>query len=392
MNFATQGRIYIDTLKTRKRRPIRPASVSVFESYLRNHVVPSIGTTELESFKNGALKAFVQTLIDKKLSPKSIAEISAFTRSIVASVLDADGNQVYPRTWNQEFVDAPPIVRQHQPVCTKEMIKEALRVRHARTDKHRVLVALLLASGIRVGELVALRVGDDGEHSGWDQENSLLAIRTSLWRGVEQRPKTLASIRMVDLSTPVNEMLAAHVAATNKNPGEFLFATRKGTPLSPGGLYERVLVPLGIPGFHSCRRWRVSFLKKARTPDSLLKAWIGHAPGDQSWESNDVTAIYDKSASDTEWRRKVVNHVGIGFELPELRQSGGPPPSPDSSPRVASAPSTISAPSASSVSDITQAPTEATSTDISTPYVGLDSDLPEMLFEEHAFVTKEEGA
>src|SRR5215469_14021220 len=122
MNFAIQGRIYIDKLKTRNRRPIKPASAAVFESYLRNHVVPSVGTTELGSFSNGALKGFVQTLIDKKLSPKSIAEISAFTRAIVASVLDSDGNQVYPRTWNQEFVDAPLITEQRQPMITKEQL------------------------------------------------------------------------------------------------------------------------------------------------------------------------------------------------------------------------------------------------------------------------------
>jgi integrase len=99
------------------------------------------------------------------------------------------------------------------------MIKEAMRVRNAPTDKYRTIVALLLASGIRVGELVALRCGDDGEHSGWNQENSALAIRTTLWNGVEQSPKTLASIRMVDLSAPVNEMLAAYAKALNKNRG-----------------------------------------------------------------------------------------------------------------------------------------------------------------------------
>ena len=358
-DFATQGRHYIDRLKTRNRRPIKPATVAAFEGYLRNHIVPCIGDAELQSFNNGTLKAFVQTLMNKGLSPKSIAEISAFTRSIVGSVLDADGNQVYPRTWNQEFVDAPPIAGQHQPVCTKEMIKEAMRVRGTRTDKHRVIVALLLSSGIRVGELVALRVGDDGKHSGWDEANSSLAIRTSLWRGVEQKPKTLASIRFVDLSTPVNDMLAAHVAATNKKPADFLFATKKGTPLSPGGLHERVLVPLGIPGFHSARRWRVSHLKMTRTPDSLLKSWIGHAHCNQSWESdnrgNDVTAIYDKSAADKEWRREVVNRVGIGFELPELRNPGHPAPS------IASTPPEIA--------------------EHVVPFTASDDDLPSQLFE-----------
>jgi integrase len=386
-DFATQGRVYIDRLKTRNRRPIKPATVAAFEGYLRNHVVPSIGTTELESFKNGALKAFVQTLVDKKLSPKSIAEISAFTRSIVASVLDADGNQVYPRSWNQDFVDAPPIVGQRQPTITKEQLKEALTVRHTGTDKHRIIVALLAATGIRVGELVALRVGDDDEHSGWDQQNSLLAIRTSLWRGVEQRPKTLASIRMVDLSTPVNEMLVAFAKATNKKPGDYLFSSRTGRPLSPGSLRKKVLDPLGIPGFHSCRRWRVSYLKTVGTPDSLLKAWIGHSHGNQSCEKgtwgNDITALYDKSAEDKQWRRTVVNRVGIGFELPELC-SGHPAPVIASTPRVVSTPSAISTPRATKSLKHPKAVIEAAPADTLeqiVSYQANDDDLPAMLFE-----------
>jgi len=107
MNFAEQGCIYIDRLKTRNRRPIKPATAAAFECYLRKHVVPLIGQTELEPFSNGALKDFVQILINKKLAPKTIAEISAFVRAIVASVLDSDGNQIYPRTWNLDFVDGP---------------------------------------------------------------------------------------------------------------------------------------------------------------------------------------------------------------------------------------------------------------------------------------------
>jgi len=311
-DFAIQGRIYIDRLKTRNRRPIKPATVAAFQSYLRSHVVPSLGGTEIESFNNGALKAFVQTLIEKKLSPKSIAEISAFTRSIVASVLDADGNQLCPRNWNLDFVDAPPVTGQRQPTITKELIKQAMRVRHARTDKHRVLVALLLASGIRVGELLALRYDDDGEHSGWDQQNSLLAIRTSIWRGVEQKPKTESSIRVVDLCAAMNALLTAYATAANKKPGNYLFATRKGTPLAAHSLHEQALVPLGIPGFHSMRRWRTTWLKQVGTPEALLKFWLGHSSG------KDVTARYDKSCGDREWRQATANQVGIGFELPDF--------------------------------------------------------------------------
>jgi hypothetical protein len=111
---------------------------------------------------------------------------------------------------------------------------------------------------------------------------------------------------------------------------------------------------------------RVSFLKKAGTPDSLLKAWIGHSPGNQSrgndnW-GNDITALYDKSAEDQEWRRTVGNRVGIGFELPDLK-SGDPP-------------SVVSTPSSA------EAAPEAEST--KPPYVAQPDDLDSFFYQQEA--------
>jgi integrase len=319
--FVEQGRIYIDQLSTRNRKRAKPATLAAYESYLRTHIIPGLGNLELSTFGNAALKSFVQTLIEKKLSPKSIQEIAAFARGIVLSAVDAEGEPVYQRTWRLDFVDAPVVVNQRQPTITKNKLQDALRVRHTKTDKYRVVVALLAATGIRVGELVALRCGDDGEHSGWDQDNSLLAIHTSMWRQKEQRPKTLSSIRKVDLSQPVNAMLAEYVERTKKKPGEYLFASRNGTPVSPTTLRTYGLIPLGIPGFHSLRRWRVSYLKSIGTPESLLKSWIGHSNG------NDITSRYDKSADDIRWRHEWANKVGIGFDLPTLT-AGHPAPQP----------------------------------------------------------------
>jgi integrase len=319
--FAEQGRIYIDQLSRRNRKRAKPATLAAYESYLRTHIIPGIGDLELSTFGNAALKLFVQTLIEKKLSPKSIQEIAAFARGIVLSAVDHEGEPLYARTWRLDFVDAPPVLNQRQPTITKDKLQDALRVRHAYTDKYRIIVGLLAATGVRVGELVALRCGDDGEHSGWNQTDSSLIIRTSLWRGEEQKPKTLSSIRKVDLSEPVNAMLAEYVKRTNKKPGDYLFATRNGTPLSPSSLRKYVLVPLGIPGFHSLRRWRVSYLKSIGIPDSLLKSWIGH-----SSNGSDITARYDKSADDKQWRHEWANKVGIGFDLPPF-ESGHPAPS-----------------------------------------------------------------
>ena len=199
---------WLERLKTRKRKPIKPASLAIFSSYVLNHVNPLIGDLEAESFQTKQMKEFAEALVAKGLAPKTIHELVNTVQQIIKSAQDENGNCLYVRSWNREFIleNVPDVRDQRQPICTKDMLKEALKMRHAHTDKYRVIIALLAASGIRIGELLALRYGDDGQHSGWDQENSLLAIRTSLWRRVEQKPKTPSSDRMVDLTSPVNAM------------------------------------------------------------------------------------------------------------------------------------------------------------------------------------------
>jgi integrase len=318
MNFAEQGRIYIDRLKTRNRRPIKPATAAAFECYLRNHVVPLIGHTELDSFKNGALKDFVQTLISKRLAPKTIGEISAFVRAIVASVLDSDGNQIYPRTWNLDFVDAPPIAKQRQPTVSKEFLQNILNDTTIKV-RNRVMLALLAATGLRVGELVAMQMGPDplDQNTVWDPEARMIRVRKSIWRAKLQEPKTPSAVRDIDIPTSVNDTL--HAFARGKQSGQFLFCTKSGKPLAQSHVSSYVLKPLGIPGCHSLRRLRVSHLREVGCPEDILKAWLGHSAG------SDITNRYSKLSENLELRRTWTERVGTGLDLSSI--TGAPPPS-----------------------------------------------------------------
>lgn len=308
MNFAAQGRVYIDRLKIRNRRPVKPATVAAFESYLRNHVVPHIGQAELESFNNGALKSFVQTLIDKKLSPKSITEISAFVQSIVASVLDGDGNRVYPRVWNLDFVDAPPVKKQHQPTVAKEFLQAILRNKTVKV-RNRVLLALLACTGLRVGELLALQLGADpsDQNTVWDADEQMIRVRKSVWRGKLQDPKTAAAARDIDLSTPTNKMLQEF--AKGMEQGTFLFCSKSGKPLQQSHVAKFIFKPLSIPGAHSLRRLRVSHLREVGCNEDILKGWLGHSNG------SDITNRYSKVSENLELRRTWAERVGTGLDL-----------------------------------------------------------------------------
>ena len=43
---------WLDRLKPRKRKPIKPASLAIFSSYVSNHVNPLIGGLEVETFQS----------------------------------------------------------------------------------------------------------------------------------------------------------------------------------------------------------------------------------------------------------------------------------------------------------------------------------------------------
>jgi hypothetical protein len=69
---------------------------------------------KLVDINDGALKQLVQQLDDENLSSKTISELVAVVKQLVASAVDADGNQMFPRTWSAKHIDAPSITEQRR--------------------------------------------------------------------------------------------------------------------------------------------------------------------------------------------------------------------------------------------------------------------------------------
>jgi integrase len=271
----------------------------------------------VDGFGGGSVnKSLVHTLIEKNLSPKSITAISSFVRVVVVSAVDPDGNQAYPRTWNLDFVDAPPVRKQSQPTVTKEFLQAILRDKRAKV-RNRVLLALLASTGMRIGELLALQIDPDpsDQNSRWDSDARMIRVRKSVWRGKLQDPKTAAAVRDIELSVPTNKMLLEY--AMGRHQGEFLFCAKSGKPLHRSHITKFVFKPLGIPGAHSLRRFRVSHLREVGCNEDILKAWLGHTNG------SDITNRYSKVPENLELRRTWAERVGTGIELSSVTGDPG---------------------------------------------------------------------
>jgi integrase len=299
---------------------LKPASLDAFTSYANNWISPRLGELELETIKNGRVKEFAEGLVAAGKAPKTVREVLMTLKSILLSHRNEDGEALLDLSkWNLSFIteDIPSIGKQKQPTISREALNAILKNRSIKV-RDRVLIGLGAATGLRIGELLALKICGTGtigeENTIWDRENRVILVRKSVYRGQLQLPKTDAAIRDVDLSTPVQNMLIEF--AKGRQSGEFVFATKTGKPLEPSHVQKFITNKNGVPGAHALRRYRVTWLETQGCPRGLEAAWIGHSNGD-------ITARYDKTAEDREFRRKQVERIGTGLELSVVFDTGG---------------------------------------------------------------------
>ena len=292
-------------MQARKRRPVRPTTVAGFGSYLKNWLNPNIGDVPLSAVNNLVAKQFIAKLTTSGLSPKTINNIIQVVKMVVASALNENGEQLYPRTWNHDFIDLPEIKDQRQPTFSEELMKIIAANSESR---ERMLFVLLGGTGMRIGEALGLEID---KHVSADF--STLRIRQKVWNGrVQPFLKTRNGVRDIDLHSSVAAMLNAFVATRTSG---FLFCSKTGRPLLQSNVLRAYLHPLleraGQPkaGAHAFRRFRATWLRKQHTPEDLIRFWLGHA--DRS-----ITDTYCKLNEDVAFRKKIAEQVGIGFELP----------------------------------------------------------------------------
>jgi len=309
--FSVQAEAWLAALEARKRKPVSPATLATYRAHV-NRLLPLVGAeTLLSEIHNGFLKSLAGRIPG---SAKTIGETLAALKQIVASAVDpATGEQIYPRAWNHAFIDAPTVKDQRQPCATVEQVNKAIK--DARSHQEQLLYVILAGTGLRISEALAIRVGVVAE----DQTSFLEAegviiikVRASIWKNQEYRGKlkTAAAKRDIDLDPRLPSRIAEFISKYKIQPGQFLFQSENGA-VSNLETVTRRLRQRGIPGFHSFRRYRLTHLRKARVPETLLRTWMGHS-------SKDVSDKYDKTAEDVEHRTHFAKAAGLGFDLQHL--------------------------------------------------------------------------
>jgi len=145
-------------------------------------------------------------------------------------------------------------------------------------EAHRTMVSLIAATGLRIGELLALR------WSALDLQGGSLTVRESVFGGKFQPPKTQKAIRTIPLGRHAVAALSAHRNRVTRRAAEDLvFGNRNGGPLREAKLLKNVLQPaaeaagLGRVTWHQFRHIHSSLLNDLQVPVKIAQEQLGHA-------------------------------------------------------------------------------------------------------------------
>jgi hypothetical protein len=271
-------------------------------------------TVLLANVNNLAMRNFVEHI--SKLAPATIRDYSNIVKAIVASAVNAQGDELFPRTWKEEFIDTPIVQYQRQPSTDKAGMEAILK---EATGQYRMLYALLAGCGpLRAGEALGLEIG---KHV--SQDCRTLYIRQKAKRGIIQPwTKTQSGTQVqcdgeaigrdVDLCTELAGMLRNSIGSRTSG---LLFCTSTGNQLLQANTLQDSLHPILKKiehvkgGFNIFRRFRITKLKTSDCPEFLQHFWSGHA-------HTHVSERYTKLLKDHDFRLGWAEKIGIGFELP----------------------------------------------------------------------------
>lgn len=305
VTFREQAVIWLSQMKERKRKPVAPATLDIWESCLKNWLNPNIGDMPLDSIGNLALKNLGATMVKGGLGASAISSYTNTVKMVVASAVNEEGEELYPRKWNHDFIDLPVNKNAKQPAFTGDVVTGIVAAPQKKV--YRMFHTLCAACGLRFGEALGIDIKNISP------DCSTIKICQKAWRGqIHDFLKTENGCREVDLHSTVAARLKEFIGGRKSG---LLFCSRTGKQLHQSNILRRSLHPilaeLNQPkcGAHAYRRFRITWLGRNSVPEDLIKFWLGHA-------EQTVTDSYSKLKEDVVFRKEVAERAGLGFELP----------------------------------------------------------------------------
>ena len=276
---------YLDRwLKDSVKDTVRPSTYERNQTLVRLHIAPALGRLKLKGLTPAHVRWFYREKLDLGLSSGTVHKMHVVLHKALGQAV-RDG--LIPRNVT-EAVKVPQVRRKEITPLTAEETKRLIET--ARGDRFEALYMLAVTTGMRQGELLALKWDDV------DLKRGVLRVRRTLTRikGAFSlgEPKTPKSRRSVKLTAIAAEALRAHLSRQLEEidrtgslykDERLVFATEAGTPVNPTNLRKRSFAKLlrqaKLPEirFHDLRHTCATLLLGRNVNPKIVSEMLGHS-------------------------------------------------------------------------------------------------------------------
>jgi integrase len=247
------------------------ATQKSYAYFLRVHLIPALGELPLRGVGREPIQAMLNAKLASGLAWETVHHLQCALSKILGTAVE----------WG--YIEANPVRMTRLPrrrrMHSKVVLGAAeLRLLVARLpEPSRSLVLLLMLTGLRIGELLALR---------WrnvDLAAGLVRVEETVYDGHFDEPKSRHSMRLIPLGP-----LAVAVLSEKRRPGmvdssSLVFSSHKGGTLDRRTLLSRQLKPaakaagLGNVTWHLLRHSNATLHDSLGTPLGTVQALLGHS-------------------------------------------------------------------------------------------------------------------
>jgi integrase len=280
----TVGEYLNSWLKGSVRGSVRQSTFDRYEIAVRVHIKPALGRVKLKKLSPAHVAGFYQDRLAAGSAPASVNKLHVTLRKALDQAVKW---HMVPRNVAEAVKalrPAPPEMRTLSAEETRKLIEVA------RGDKLGALYMLAVHTGMRQGELLALKWQDV------DLENAKLSVRRTLTMSGSRillgELKTKKSRRTICLTDAAVQALHEHLARQLEGMERLgdayrdeglIFASQVGTPINPTNLRRRSFAALlqraNLPKirFHDLRHTCATLLLSRNVHPKYVQELLGHA-------------------------------------------------------------------------------------------------------------------
>jgi integrase len=277
VTFAT----YVETVWLPSKQ-VETSTLAAYRSYLDKHFLPVFGRRPIGKILPSEVQRWVTTATENGLSGASVGKYHTLLHSIFQRALR---DRVV--TFNPcEHTELPKVIKKKARTLTPAEYDAILA---ALPTQHRLMVETAINTGLRWGELIALKP----RHLDLNKRR-LTVEETVVEVSIKNSPTGQRMLtkpypkdnepRTLGLPADLAERLAEHITDHRLKPGDLLFPTRDGTPISRNTFRTRIWRPAvkasGLDfdaRFHDLRHAHASWLLAGGSDIKSVMDRMGHA-------------------------------------------------------------------------------------------------------------------